>query len=212
MSQSDGLQGNAPGREQLPLPEDPTTRPPLQVLAGGFPASILYRRNHQLDFVNRVIMRTNSYISPTAKPFYYRISKTNTWILNFNMNLHFKTLNYPAKRTWMWKKAISSIISLNLKVLIYFNKLRCPYARKLTSKNVKYAQYHLKAYGVLCIFKNSITQQNYFPSSYFLLQFPIVLWGKNLKTFTVLRAPVRTQILRCNVESCVQEPHHKHLP
>lgn len=103
--------------------------------------------------VNRVITRTNSYISPTANPFYYRISKTNTWILNFNMNLHFKTLNYPAKRTWMWKKAISSIISLNLKVLIYFNKSRCPYARKLTSKNVKYAQYHLKAFGVLCIFK-----------------------------------------------------------
>lgn len=145
---------------------------------GGFTAHILYQRNHQLVFANRVIMLSNSYSSPTAKPFYYRISKTNTWVLNFNMNLHFKTLNYPAKRTWMWKKAISSIMSLNLKVLIYFNKLRCPYARKLTSKNVKYAQYHLKAYGALCIFRNSITQQNYFLSSYFLLQFPIVLWGK----------------------------------
>lgn len=147
------LQSTAPGKEQPLVPADPTTRPALQILAGGFTASVLYRRNHQLDFVNRVIMRTNSYISPTANPFYYRISKTNTWILNFNMNLHFKTLNYPAKRTWMWKKAISSIISLNLKVLIYFNKSRCPYARKLTSKNVKYAQYHLKAYGVLCISK-----------------------------------------------------------
>lgn len=151
---------------------------------GRFTASISYRRNHQLDLVNCVIMLTNSYVSPTAKPFYYRISKTNTWILNFNMNLHFKTLNYLAKQTRMWKKAISSIISLNLKVLIYFNKSRCPYTRKLTSKNVKYAQYHLKAYGVLCIFKNSITQQNYFPSSYFLLQFPTVLWGK--KSWTCL--------------------------
>lgn len=142
---SDRLRGDAPGKERLRVPAVPTTTPTLEVLAGGFTASILYRGNHQLGFVNRVIMRTNSYISPTAKPFYYGISKTNTWILNFNTYLHFKTLNYPAKRTWMWRKAISSIISLNLKVLIYFNKSRCPYARKLTSKNVKYAQYHLKA-------------------------------------------------------------------
>lgn len=176
---------------------------------GRFTAHILYQGNHHLDFANRVIMLSNSYSSPTAKPFYYRISKTNTWILNFNMNLHFKTLNYPVKRTWMWKKAISSIISLNLKVLIYFNKSRCPYARKLTSKNVKYAQYHLKAYGALCIFRNSITQQNYFPISYFLLQFPIVLWGeKKLKMFTILCTPVHTEIIRCDVEWCVQVPHH----
>lgn len=139
-------------------------------------------------------MCTNSYISPTAKPFYYRISKTNTWILNFNMNLHFKTLNYPAKRTRMWKKAISSIIPLNLKVLIYFNKLRCPYARKLTSKNVKYAQYHfLKAYGVLCIFKISITQQKILSQQLLFIIHSNTTLGKILKMFTILCRSVHTE-------------------
>lgn len=139
-------------------------------------------------------MCTNSYISPTAKPFYYRISKTNTWILNFNMNLHFKTLNYPAKRTRMWKKAISSIIPLNLKVLIYFNKLRCPYARKLTSKNVKYAQYHfLKAYRVLCIFKISITQQKILSQQLLFIIHSNTTLGKILKMFTVLCRSVHTE-------------------
>lgn len=184
-------------QKKTATPGHRSTGPALRVVVGGFTASVLSGGNHQLHFLNRVIMRTNSYISPTAKPFYYRISKTNTWILNFNMNLHFKTLNYPAKRTWMWKKAISSIISLNLKVLIYFNKLRCPYARKLTWKNVKYAQYHfLKAYGVLCIFKISITQQNYFPSSYFLSYFPTALLEKKLKMFTVLCTPVHTEAMK----------------
>jgi len=152
---------------------------------------------------------TNSYISPTAKPFYYRISKTNTWILNFNMNLHFKTLNYPAKRTRMWKKAISSIIPLNLKVLIYFNKLRCPYARKLTSKNVKYAQYHfLKAYGVLCIFKISITQQkNTFPAVTFYYTFQYY-FGKNTENvYHTLQVSSYRNTMECNTE-----PRHQLMP